>query len=205
MRASIEQLQATVEAQQSRQEIHDCVLRYCRGVDRLDYDMMVSAYHPDGIEEHGKFIGSAAEFVTFVIKQQTDVYLTAQHYVMNHRCELDGDVAHAETYFMYVAMNKHGERILQMGGGRYVDRFERRNGKWAIAYRVCLRDWAMMDERPDMNDLSSFTSTRALLPPEVIAFMNGGPGPKRDRTDPSYQRPLRVDPERVKAYQRLKG
>jgi len=202
---SLEQLQAAVDDLQSRQAIHDCVLRYCRGGDRLDGETMVSAYHPDAIEEHGKFVGSAAEFVAFAIKQHTDAHLSTQHYVMNHRCELDGDTAHAETYFMFVAMNKHGEKVTQIGGGRYVDRFERRNGKWAIAYRVALRDWGLMDERPDMNDLSSFTSTRALLSPEIRAFMNAGPGPKRDRSDPSYQRPLRVDPERIKAYQRLKG
>ena len=143
--------------------------------------------------------------MAFAVKQHTEAHRSTQHYVMNHRCELDRDTAHAETYFMFVAMNKHGEKVLQMGGGRYIDRFERRNGKRAIAYRVALRDWAMTDERPDMNDLSSFTSTRALLPPDVRAFMNGGPGPKRDRTDPSYQRPLRADPERIRAYQRLKG
>jgi SnoaL-like protein len=193
-----------VEELQDRQAIHDCVLRYCRGGDRLDREVMLSAYHPDAIEEHGKFVGSATEFVDFALKQHADAHLTHQHYVMNHRCDLDSDVAHTETYFMFVAMNKHG-KPLQMNGGRYVDRFERRDGKWAIACRVCLRDWAMMDERPDMNDLTSFTSTRALLSPEVRAFMNGGPASRRDRTDPSYQRPLRVDPERVRACQRMKS
>ena len=201
---SIEQLSAIVQEQQDRQAIHDCVLRYSRGADRLDYEVMLSAYHPDAIEEHGKFVGSAAEFVDFALKQHSDAHLTHEHYVMNHRCELDGDIAHTETYFMFVAMNKRGEQVLQIGGGRYLDRFERRDGKWAIAYRVAMRDWAMTDERPDMNDLSSFTSTRALLSPEMRAFMNGGPGPKRDRTDPSYQRPLRADPERVRAYQQMK-
>ena len=205
MTTSIEQLQSMVEELQDRQAIHDCVLRYCRGGDRLDREVMLSAYHPDAIEEHGKFVGSAAEFVDWAIKQHADAHLTHQHYVMNHRCELDGDTAHAETYFMFVAMHKHGDKVMQIGGGRYLDRFERRNGKWAIAYRVALRDWGMMEERPDMSDLSAFTSTRALLSPEVRAFMNEGPGPKRDRTDPSYDRPLKVDPERLKAYQQLKG
>jgi hypothetical protein len=36
------------------------------------------------------------------------------------------------------------------------------------------------------------------------AFMNGGPGSRRDRTDRSYARPLAGDPERVRAYKRLK-
>ena len=47
--------------------------------------------------------------------------------------------------------------------GVFIDRFERRDGEWAIAYRELLRDWANIDETPDMDDLSSFTSTRAFL------------------------------------------
>ncbi len=105
---------------------------------------------------------------------------------------------------MFVAMNKRG-KIMQMNGGRYIDRFERRNGTWAIAYRICLRDWANLDERPDMNDLTSFTSTRAILSDQVRAFMNGGPASRRDHTDPSYQRPLRTDFERVEACKLLKA
>jgi hypothetical protein len=201
---SIEQLESMVEELRDRQAIHQCVLRYCRGADRLDREVMLSAYHPDALEEHGKFVGNAADFVDWALEQHRDAHLTHEHYVMNHMCELDGDVAHTETYFMFVGMNQRGKPLV-MNGGRYLDRFERRNGKWAIACRVCLRDWAMMDERPDMNDLTSFTSTRALLSPEVRAFMNGGPASRRDRTDPSYQRPLRVDPARVAEYQRMKG
>lgn len=202
MATSIEQLQAAVQQMQDREAIKECVLRYCRGADRLDRELMLSAYHPDGIDEHGKFVGTGAEFVDWALRQHIDAHLSTQHYVHNHRCELDGDVAHAETYFMFVGMNQRG-KILQMNGGRYVDRFERRNGIWAIAYRICLRDWATLDERPDMNDLSSFTSTRAILSDEVRTFMNGGPGPKRDRSDPSYQRPLVADHERLAACKRL--
>jgi hypothetical protein len=204
MAISIEDVQSQLQQLQDREAIKACVLRYCRGADRLDRELMLSAYHPDGIDEHGKFVGGAADFVDWALQQHIDAHLSTQHYVNNHLCELDGDSAHAETYFMFVAMNKRG-KILQMNGGRYIDRFERRNGTWGIAYRICLRDWANMDERPDMNDLTSFTSTRAILSDEVRAFMNGGPGSRRDRTDPSYQRPLRAKLERVEACKRLTG
>jgi hypothetical protein len=62
-----------------------------------------------------------------------------------------------------------------------------------------------MDERPDPEDLSSFTSTRAYLSEEERTFMNGGSGPRRDKSDPSYDRPLAVLPGRLEAYARLKG
>ena len=201
MSNSIDQLQATVRELQDREAIKQCVFRYCRGADRLDRELMASAYHADGIEEHGKFVGNGIEFVDFALQQHIDAHLSTQHYVHNHMCEIDGDTAHTETYFMFVAMNKRG-KILQMNGGRYVDRFERRLGVWESAFRVCLRDWATMDERPNMNDLSSFTSTRAIMSEEARAFMNGGLGSRRDRSDPSYLRPIVANRERVEAYKR---
>lgn len=204
MTVSLEQLQADIQELKDREAIRQCVLRYCRGADRLDAELMASAYHPDGLEEHGKFVGNGREFAQWAVKQHIDAHLSTQHLVANHLCEIQGDTAHAESYFLFVAMNKKG-KILQMNGGRYVDRFERRNGVWGIAARVCLRDWANLDERPDMSDLTSFTSTRAILSEEVKAFMNAGPGSRRDRQDPSYLRPLTVDLARVEACKQLKG
>jgi hypothetical protein len=32
-------------------------MRYSRGIDRLDRDMLLSAYHPDAIDDHGMFVG----------------------------------------------------------------------------------------------------------------------------------------------------
>ncbi|RYF41173.1 MAG: nuclear transport factor 2 family protein [Comamonadaceae bacterium] len=198
MAANEQNMTTAIQELLDRNAIEDCVHRYCRGADRLDRELMLSAYHADGIDEHGKFVGVAADFVDWALKAHTDNHLSTQHYVSNHRCEIEGDVAHAETYFMFVAMNQRG-KVLQMNGGRYVDRFERREGQWRIAYRICLRDWANMDERPDMNDLSSFTSTRAFLPDEVRQFMNSGPASRRDASDPSYARPLVADHARVAA------
>ena len=50
-----------------RQEIHDCLMRYSRGVDRLDPDLIRSAYHDDAIDDHGMFVGTRDEFVDWVI------------------------------------------------------------------------------------------------------------------------------------------
>ena len=202
MTTSAPNLQAMVQELWDRDAIRDCVARYCRGVDRFDRELILSAFHPDAIDEHGKFVGNPQEFVEWALGQHAGAHLSHQHCMLNHRCEIGGDTANAETYFMFVSMNRQG-KPLTMGGGRYVDRMEKRDGRWAIAARVCLRDWAMLDERPDMDDLTSFTSTRTSLPEEMRAFMNAGMGSKRDRTDPSYQRPLRIDPERASAYRKM--
>ena len=182
-----------------REQIRQCLVRYCRGVDRFDRALILSAFHPDCLDEHGKFVGTPEEFVEWALGQHGAAHLSHQHCLLNQTVELDGDTAHAETYFMFVCMNRKG-KPLTLGGGRYVDRLEKREGAWRIAARVTLRDWSMMDEIPDMDDLTSFTSTRAILPQEVKDFMNAGRGPVRGPEDPSYDRPLKVDPARREGY-----
>lgn len=190
-----------------RQEISDCIQRYCRGVDRFDRELLLSAFHEDFLDEHGKFVGTREEFADWAMQQHAHAQVGHQHLVLNHAADIDGDTAHAETYFVFVAMNRAGKapKPVTMGGGRYIDRLERRAGQWRIAARVTLRDWGMLDEFVDPEDLSAFTSTRALLSEAERAFMNAGRGAVRGPQDPSYDRPLQVDPARREAYLALRA
>jgi hypothetical protein len=193
---TLEELQRTTRELQDRQEILDCLMRYSRAVDRLDRELLRSVYHSDATDDHGMFVGSRDEFIEWVIGMHTATHLSQQHCLFNHSCDLDGDVAHTETYYMFVGMNREGPPM-SMSGGRYVDRFERRDGKWAIAARVCVRDWAPLDEQPDPNDPSTLTAIRSALPAGVLQLMKSGRLSTRDRSDPSYDRPLRISNERL--------
>ena len=64
-----------------------------------------------------------------------------------------------------------------MHGGRYLDRFEKRDGKWAIAARKCLIEWGGALER-------------IAMPAEVMAAYAATGTVSRDTTDASYARPL---------------
>lgn len=185
-----------------RERIRQCLHRYARGVDRFDRELIKTAFHPDAIDEHGKFVGTPDEFCDWALAMHENAQLSHQHCLLNHWCDLDGDTAHTETYFMFTAMNRRG-KPLTIGGGRYIDRFEKRDGDWRIAARVTLRDWSNLDNIPDVDDLSTMTSTAHLLSDEERAFMNAGRGPSRDRNDPSYERPLVVDPSRRDGYKEL--
>ena len=185
-----------------REQIRQCLHRYARGVDRFDRDLILSAFHPDAVDEHGKFVGTPEEFCDWALDMHANAQLSHQHCLLNHSCDLEGDTAHAETYFMFTAMNRRG-KPLTIGGGRYIDRLEKREGAWRIAARVTLRDWSNLDAIPDPEDLSTMTSTAHLLSHVERAFMNAGRGPARDRSDPSYGRPLRVDPARRDGYKAL--
>ncbi len=49
----------TIQQLSDIQSIRECVNNYCRGVDRLDEDLMKSAYWPDATDDHGVFVGNA--------------------------------------------------------------------------------------------------------------------------------------------------
>jgi hypothetical protein len=152
-----------------RQQILDCIHRCTRGVDRLDVDLTLSAYHEDAIDCHGPFRGSPREFVEWLWPRQ-ETRWSSQHFVTNHTVELDGDIAHAETYWLVSLRHKEPHEIT-FGGGRYVDRFERRNGEWRIAVRNVVAEWST-----------------SLTPAPLLG--EAYPEGIRGRTDLSYQRPL---------------
>ena len=126
----LEQLQSMVEELRDLQAILDCLMRYARGIDRLDRELLLSAYHPDAVDDHGKFLESPAEFWRWAYDQHTRVHLSHQHYIANHACDLEGDTAHCEIYYVFASMNRE-EPAMSMPGGRYLDRLEKRDGESA--------------------------------------------------------------------------
>jgi len=63
--------------------------------------------------------------------------------------ELDGDTAYGETYFIsYATVTDRDKPATRSRGGRYLDRFERRDGEWKIARRLLVDEWSRLDELP---------------------------------------------------------
>ena len=70
-----------------KQAIEEVVLRYCRGIDRRDFALVRSCYHPDAEDHHGSFSGSVDEYIAWVDKL-TSRYLWTMHFVGNVLIEL---------------------------------------------------------------------------------------------------------------------
>lgn len=158
-----------------RQEIWAVLQRYARGVDRCDRDLLATVYWPDAIEDHGAFLGAPPAFIDWVIKI-AGRFGASFHGLLTHACELDGDDAHCETYFLSI---RHREAPpFPMSAGRYVDHFQRRGGEWRIANRVTVVEGHY--ELPDKPGSGAATADRS--EPWRAA---------QDRTDVSYHRPLR--------------
>jgi ketosteroid isomerase-like protein len=130
-----------------QQEIADVIYRYCRGIDRCDFDLVRSCYHADATDDHGDFRGGVDDFIAFVRAGLTRFERT-MHFVGNLLVEVRGDTARVESYVIahhhMRASNTKPERDFNVGL-RYVDDFERRSGEWRIAARVCVFDWWRID------------------------------------------------------------
>jgi hypothetical protein len=133
----------TVERLAAVEEIRQVVLRFCRGLDRLDVELMHSAYLPGAVDDHGVFVGDAAEFCDRVLETHRR-YDATMHCVLNHVVELDGpDDARGEAYVLAHVLRKdeHGNPVHDAWWGRYADRYARRDGRWGIAHRVVVHEW----------------------------------------------------------------
>src|SRR5688572_15637171 len=168
---------ALLDQLNSRAEITEVVLRYVRAIDRCDEEMLRSCFHPDSRHRHGNFEGSSAEFCGHAMTVCRAVEAT-HHQLGPVSIELEGQTAFTETYFTshhrFGAVpppggEPHEDRFL---GGRYVDRFERRDGVWKIAERQGINEWLRHEPSNDRG------------------FWSGPPAQRgaRDRSDPVYRR-----------------
>ena len=131
---------AEVQQLLDRQAILDCIHRYSRALDRHDDEMLASCFHPDAIDNHGEWVGDLEAFVEWANHDVHDPYAAHTHNISCHFAEIDGDVAHTESYVIFILRHKDGEQV-KVGGGRYLDRLERRSGDWKIALRHLVLDW----------------------------------------------------------------
>ena len=136
-------LQAKLREVVDRQEIHQALMRYSRGVDRQQEAMVNSVFDVGGINDGGTPLPA-----THLAKRVADIEpLPRMHFIGNVLIELEGDTAYAETYFIaYSSSTRDGKPYTRTRAGRWLDRFERRADGWKIANRRVVDEWARLDE-----------------------------------------------------------
>jgi SnoaL-like protein len=141
-----------------RMEIQDVMFKWCRAIDRLDYEGMLAVFHPDAVDEHGPYNGPVDGLVEWIRNRHVTIPFSS-HQVSNMLIEFASPtVALAETYvrtlqrypaeaagalaqMMASGPKSEGHGIDMMTSSRYIDRFEKRGGRWKIAFRRLSQDW----------------------------------------------------------------
>jgi hypothetical protein len=129
-----------------KDQIQDALKRYSRGVDRGDWDLVRSTYHRDATDEHGDFTGSVDGLIEWLDERFAGCD-NSMHLLGNCLIEFAGPhLALVETYFVSRRLRPPAGDECKIAGrhdamcreawGRYVDRFERRDGEWRVAQRT---------------------------------------------------------------------
>ncbi|MEM0954303.1 MAG: nuclear transport factor 2 family protein [Pseudomonadota bacterium] len=167
---------STEQALQSlldRQAILDLLGAYFNAADRHDHDKMRSLYHEDAVDDHGAFFkGLAMDFVDQLPEIQAPMEIL-HHNMTTTNIKLAGDYAEGEIYVLayHKVQGETGSFDLLIGG-RYFDKYEKRDGIWKFAHKAVVADWATVTD-PSAVDLS-----HPLLDGSYIG--------QRDESDPSY-------------------
>ena len=167
--------QDKLEALLSRHEILECLTRFSRGMDRFDRELFLSAFHQDAQIAAGPFVGGPSELYEWASALHAQGQVATHHNLLNHSCDIDGDIAHSELYYLFVGRNHDASNWI--AGGRYIDRLERRGGVWKIALRTNAIEW------------SGLVPTLPIPFADVPDIAQNGV-PARSKDDPSYHRPL---------------
>lgn len=156
-----------------KQALYELICAYCNAADRHDHDKMRALYHEDAIDDHGHYSkGPAKDFIDKLPQIQSAMEIL-HHNVTTVNLKLDGDKAEGEVYILAFHKVREGERSYDMLiGGRYFDKYEKRDGVWKFSYRSIVADWAYPQ------DPSAVRMDHPMLSGAYI----GKPGP----VDPSY-------------------
>ena len=151
----------------AKQEITELLYRYCRGVDRLDMELVRSCYHPDATDSHGTFEGSVDEYLEWserLLRRYTGS-------VPELATSADGGTvqwARSEAHGIARHWTEGGPPELNLSVGfRFIDDVSRRNdGPWLISRRVATTEWVREEQFRPFDE----------------RFLRG----TRDRSDPVY-------------------
>lgn len=140
---------------EAKQLIQELVYKYCRAVDRRDYQHLAKLYHKDAVDEHGAmFSGSGAEFVAWLPQVLSEMKVTS-HTVSNHLISVQGDIAEGEVYCHAFHITQDGQEIVI--GGRYLDKYIYEGGHWLFKHRKIVMDWNQI--RPAICDFDAPIAT----------------------------------------------
>jgi hypothetical protein len=167
-----------------RQAIADGLQRYIRGIDRHDKELVRSVFWPEARID----LGTPEGRDEYVDREEAALatYASHQHHVTGQTVDLQGNTAHVESYVFFFALPRdtsgdvkgpatpghaNPNEKTRLGSGRYLERWEKRNGEWKILTREYVHDLSVDVETVD------YCKTRPCLG-------------RWDRNDLSYQRPL---------------
>jgi hypothetical protein len=159
-----------------KQAITELLYRYCRAVDRIDVPLGHSIWHDDAVADYGAdyYQGPGKGVIDTICKHHAGL-ISHSHMVTNVIIDLDGEKAGSEAYVYGTMRMERDGQLMQLGvWGRYLDKWERREGRWGIVSRKVVFDHDEIRPATPMGRESIQTHDRT--DPSYGVLFNGGFG-----------------------------
>ena len=129
-----------IESVLAEQAVRKAATCYSRGVDRSDLELMKSAFHSDAVVRYGSYDGHYEQFCKDVVSGQSGMEYTT-HTVVNEYYDIDAanNSGKGEIYVLAFLSAGDSEYLV---AGRYVDKYDSRDGDWRISFRQYIYDWS---------------------------------------------------------------
>lgn len=160
--------EANLSALADKEAIREALYAYCRSVDRLDAALGHGVFHEESYADYGADVyqGPGRGCIDKIIADHE--HLTSHsHQIANVLIALDGTRAGSEAYVTgTMRMLRDGREFQIMVRARYLDAWEKREGRWAITRRELAYDHDEVRE---------------------VVSSRGPANAARDSSDPSYR------------------
>jgi hypothetical protein len=159
--------EAEIQELLDKNAIREALYKYCRSVDRLDVPLGHSVFHEDSYADYGADVyqGPGRGCIDAIVVMHHQM-TSHSHQISNILIALDGDRAGSEAHMtgtMWIV--RDGKDCQIFVRGRYLDTWEKRDGRWAITRREFAND------HDEVREVTSIRGTQHST---------------RDASDPSY-------------------
>ena len=129
-----------------KQAVYEALLGIARGVDRFDPALLAACIHADAVLDMGGVTPIAGAAFAKAMTPPDEPPIGRMHLVANPVIVVEGDAARVEYYVISGQELRQGTGSeTRLRAGRYLDRFERRDGAWKLARRTFVDEWARTD------------------------------------------------------------
>jgi SnoaL-like protein len=150
MAKAADELQELLDEYALRKLVH----AYCRAVDRGDTAQLKAMYHHGATDAHGGFSTGGSDVFLEQLAAARPFIRAMQHNITTMNFAISGDAAEGEIYTIAVhTLAGPGRDIDVIVGGRYLDKYEKREETWKFVERTIVTDWATKND-PSAMDLS---------------------------------------------------
>jgi hypothetical protein len=162
--AQLAALEAAVASMAAYEGVWENELQYTRGLDRHDETLIRNSFWADAQASYGTLV--EIEGLAAWANESHTNSAAHQHHVTGLSLDVDGDTAHEEGYILYSSDMPRNKAVdtpgvptpgravtgsfATLGTGRYVNRYERRDGDWRMIVHEYVHDVSLRLETVDL-------------------------------------------------------